>query len=215
MDDDIWLDADEDDVLPSRRTPQASSRSWDKPGRAPQKKKTSTTLIVVIVIGCILSLSAVGIIAYVAMDRLGGVTVAGHRSRSTLNAESTKVFSQFDVQNPLAGLPADELPVRDGILELISRLETFSESRDPTEVSDVVDLKRLTERIELTGGLADWNRLDKVQLQSRLVEFAVDDIQLGSVTLTGFVKVADDPQTRVAYVFAEDLQSSDQAEFRL
>jgi len=215
MDDDIWLDDEDDDSGNRRKSPQRPPASWDRPLRSEQKKKISPALIGAIVIGCVVSLSAIGMIAYVAFDRLAGVTVAGRRSQATLNSESNRIFSEFDSQDPLKNLPPDEQPVHDEIIEFLSRLEKFSESPAPAAVADIVDLKRMAERVELTGGLADWNYVDKVQLRSQLVEFAVDDIEPGSITLAGFARVSDDPLTRVAYVWVVDPQSGEEVEVRL
>ena len=215
MDDDIWLDDENDDSGNQRKSPQRPPASWDRPLRSEQKKKISPALIGAIVIGCVVSLSAIGMFAYVAFDRLSGVTVAGRRSQATLNAESNRIFSEFDSQDPLKNVPPDEQPVRDQILALLSRLEKFSESPTPAAVADIVDLKRMAERVELTGGLADWNYVDKVQLRSQLVDFVVDDLESGSITLAGFTSVADDPLTRVAYVWVVDPQSLEEVEVRL
>lgn len=93
MDDDIWLDDEESDNGNQQKTPQRPSASWDRPLRSEQKKKLSPTLIGVIVVGCVLSLSTIAMIAYVAFDRMSGVTVAGRRSQAKLNAESNRIFS--------------------------------------------------------------------------------------------------------------------------
>ena len=215
MDDDIWLDDEDDDSGNRRKSPQQPPASWDRPLRSEQKKTISPALIGAMVIGCVISLSAIGMIAYVAFDRLAGVTVAGRRSQATLNSESNRIFSEFDSQDPLKNLPPDEQPIHDKILDLLSRLEKFSESPAPAAVADIVDLKRMAERVELTGGLADWNYVDKVQLRSQLVDFVVDDIEPGNITLAGFARVADDPLTRVAYVWVVDPQSREETEIRL
>lgn len=215
MDDDIWLDDEDSDNGNRRKSPQRPPASWDRPLRSEQKQKISPTLIGAIVIGCMLSLSVIGMFAYVAFDRMAGVTVSGRRSQATLNAESNRIFSEFDAQDPLKNLPPDEQSVRDEILALLSRLEKFSESPAPAVVADIVDLKRMAERVELTGGLDDWNYIDKVQLRSQLVDFVVDDVESGSITLAGFSKVADDPQTRVAYVWVLNPQSWDEVAVRL
>lgn len=73
----------------------------------------------------------------------------------------------------------------------------------------------MAERVELTGGLADRDYIDKMQLRSQLLDFVVDDVESGSITLAGFSKVADDPQSRVAYVWVVNPQAREEVEVRL
>ena len=215
MDDDIWLDDEDDGNGNLQRSPQRSSGSWDGSQRSPQKKRMSPALIGAIALGCVLSLSAITIVAYMAFNRFSGVTVTGRQSRAALSSESKLIYSEYDSLDPLKNLPPEEHSVRDEILLLLARLEEFSGAPAPAAVADVFDLKRMAERVELTGGLATWSYFDKVQLRSQLVDFAISDIEPGIITLAGFVKVADDPQTRVAYIWVEDPQTLEVVEVRL
>lgn len=170
-----------------------------------------------IVIGCIFSVVAIGTVIYAVAtrDSRDARPVTALRTRAQLQEEATLVFHRLPLK---PGAPTESVfedaAERQDVRRFMDRLEEFTAEEDLQGLGRLMDVGRMMSRIEQTGVMKGWSRIERIDLKAELENWEFSESQWFRIKLVDILKPKDEPNTRIVYAHGYD-DVDDPTEIRL
>lgn len=164
--------------------------------------------------GCLAFLAMVGVGVYLGFQNSSSTAVARQLSVDESLALAREAFNNFDATvDPTANLSAEQAAEWREIGSFFRHVERTAIKKDSTALGELIDDRRMLQRIDDTGRLIGWNTLDRVNLRKSLRDPHIEEFWAHFV-LVNMVTPDDAAETRIVHAFGYNEEKSEQAEFR-